>query len=42
MVAVKGFGQVFGEIAIEQRVTRTATVVAKTDVMVALLSYEMF
>ncbi|KAM3139518.1 Cyclic nucleotide-binding domain-containing protein 2 [Paramecium bursaria] len=41
-VASKKQGEVFGEIAIEQKVTRTATIVTKTDCTFAIITYDLF
>ncbi|CAK58129.1 unnamed protein product (macronuclear) [Paramecium tetraurelia] len=42
LVAIKKKSDHFGEIAIEQRVPRTATVVAKTECIFATLSYDAY
>ncbi|CAK89215.1 unnamed protein product (macronuclear) [Paramecium tetraurelia] len=42
LIAIKSKNDFFGEIAIEQRIPRTASVVAKTECVFATLSYESY
>jgi len=42
LIAVKKKFDHFGEIAIEQRVPRTATVITKSDCIFATLSYDSY
>jgi hypothetical protein len=42
LVAIKKEGDYFGEIALEQRIPRTASVVSKTECTVGVLTYESY
>ncbi|CAD8085306.1 unnamed protein product [Paramecium primaurelia] len=42
LIAIKSKNDFFGEIAIEQRIPRTASVVAKTECVFATLSYDSY
>lgn len=42
LIAIKSKYDFFGEIAIEQRIPRTASVVAKTECVFATLSYDSY
>ncbi len=41
-MSLKKSGEYFGEIAIEQRIPRTASVVTKTECSMAILTYDSY